>query len=138
MKPVFLYSDIFFFAFIFLIISFVLWARRKEYYRDAFRRIFTNRRAIVCFTIIVLYGGVAFLDSIHFKPKDGDVQSFFDVVFAKMYNGIDRKDGKVIINVETSYSKPLEKISFDKKQNKKTGDWEYTPGEARKTSFRNR
>ncbi|MFC1479550.1 ABC transporter permease [Planctomycetota bacterium] len=130
--PIFLNSDIFFFAFMLLTALFVFWASRKEYYRDAGRRIFRNPWAIACFAVIVLYGGIAFIDSIHFKPKItdskgdtsyGDVQSVFDVMFAKGYSGIERKDGKVVISVEKSYSKPLAELSLDKEQNKQTGEW---------------
>jgi len=133
--PVFLNSDIFFFAFIILMVGFAVWASRKEYYRDAGRRVFTNPWAIACFSVIVLYAGIAFLDSIHFKPElenengkevYGDVQSVFDVMFAKGYSGIERKDGKVVISVEKSYSKPLAKLSLDKEQNKQTGEWART------------
>mgnify|MGYP006285968895 CR=1 FL=1 len=136
MKPIFLYSDIFFFAFILLSIGFVVWAWRREYYRDAGRRIFSNRWAVICFSVIVLYGGIAFLDSIHFKPRIeseseknvyGDVQSVFDVLFAGIYSGIERKDGKVVISVEKSYSRPLADIGLDKEQNKKTGEWARKP-----------
>jgi peptide/nickel transport system permease protein len=132
MKFIFLYSDLFFFAFILLTIGFAVWAGRREYYRDAGRRIFTNPWAVICFAVIVFYAGIAFLDSIHFRPciesrdeKDvyGDVQSVFDVLFAKVYNGIERKDGKVIISVEKSYSRPLADIGLDKEQDMKTGEW---------------
>ena len=105
MKLVILPSDIFFFAFIAIVIAFMLWARTKEYYRDAGRRIVRNRWAVVCMIVLLLYGGLAFLDSFHYQPvrkeANGDVQvdkagrpvyhemrSLFDKLWAYVYPGI--------------------------------------------------
>lgn len=142
MKPVILYSDIFFFTFIIACVLFGIWAFGKKYYREAFSRIAANRWALFSFCIIIIYISIAFVDSIHYKvalvEKNGDVRtdsngaivygehrSVFDRLFASVYSGIELNNKGVQANLEKSYSSPLAATAFDKEKDKKTGEWEY-------------
>ncbi|MFH1707382.1 MAG: ABC transporter permease [Planctomycetota bacterium] len=140
MKPVLMPSDIFFFTFIALVGLFLLWARRREYYCDAGRRIRKNGWAMVCLAVIVAYGFLAALDSVHYRPvvreaggalqkdKEGrplhhDVRSLFDTLFAKVYGGITDQDGRIQVSLEKSYSAPLAAGGFDREQDRDTREW---------------
>ncbi len=143
-EPVFLYSDIFFFAFVGILIVLVIWGRRREDYREATRRIFSNWWATVCLVIIILYGGIALLDSMHYRPvlrtktgevarnKKGDklygnLRSVLDAVLLRVYPGIKESDGRINISFEKSYSGPLAERSYDKMIDKESGKWSYRP-----------
>ena len=136
-KWVLLPSDIFFFTFVILLLVFIYWARGKEYYREAGRRIKQSKGALFCMVIIFLYGLIGFIDSIHYKPavldkygkprldKEnniiyGEMRSLLDTDFAYVYGGIQIAKGKLVTNIENSYSAPLSKTRFDKWQNPET------------------
>ncbi len=57
-------------------IGFVLLARRSYYYRAAWQQIRKKRLAMICLGIILLYGGVGLLDSVHLQLRayDGEGQ----------------------------------------------------------------
>lgn len=143
-KPVFLYSDIFFFAFIGVLVVLVLWGRRREDYREAARRIFSNWLATLCLVIICVYGMIALLDSMHYRPlvrgetgeaqknrRDekmyGNLRSVLDAVLARTYSGIKESDGRLDVSYEKSYSQPLAEQSFDKVPDPDSGEWNNLP-----------
>ena len=57
-------------------IGFVVLARRSYYYRAAWQQIRKKRLAMICLGIILLYGGVGLLDSVHLQLRayDGEGQ----------------------------------------------------------------
>jgi len=143
LQLVFFYSDVFFYAFVLCSVLFLAWAASKEYYREAARRVVANRWACVCLGVVALYMGVAFLDSLHFRPalrnRDGSVRksgdgvvygdplSVFDVLLASVYPGVEMTEEGLRVNVEKSYSRPFAAVGFDKEKNEATGTWEYMP-----------
>ena len=85
-RPVLLWSDMLIY---FLLLGGGLWlffALRREYWRVAWRQVLANRLAMLSLGVLCLYGGVGFLDTLHFRqvssanPSGGDIQSLLDVV----------------------------------------------------------
>ena len=68
-RLVFLGTDILLFLLVLCSIGFVLFARRREYYRTAWRQIRSKRLPMICMGIVFLYADVALLDSIHFQQR---------------------------------------------------------------------
>jgi peptide/nickel transport system permease protein len=142
MKPVLLYSDIFFFAFVAALIGLYVWGRRREDYREAARRVLSNRWAVACLFIIGLYGLTALLDSIHYRAPVrtetgrvrtnqqgeaiyGGLRSLLDTILVRAYPGVREEGGELSISYETSYSAPLADRTYDKIQDKETGEWRH-------------
>jgi peptide/nickel transport system permease protein len=135
-------SDLFIFSSIISTFLFFLWARKKEYYREAWRRVKQQPTAIICIFILMIYGFVTVCDSIHYRlartnddltmrvDKNGqmichNVRSLFDTLVASVYSGIKDENDIIEISIERTYSKPFAEQSFDKKKNRDTGKWEY-------------
>lgn len=68
-KLVFLTTDILVFLLVLSGIGFLSSARRREYYKTAWRQIRSRRLPMVCMGIVLLYTFVALLDSIHFQQR---------------------------------------------------------------------
>ncbi len=143
MKLQLLYSDFFVFTFVIALGSFLFWASRKQYYKDAWRSIRKNIWALICLGIVLVYTIVAVTDSVHFRfsLKDGtgevrvdsegnvvwdkDIISLFDIITAVLYPGIDMKDRKLIVNTESRYSAPFQSTTFEKQKDNATQKWAY-------------
>jgi peptide/nickel transport system permease protein len=140
MKLVLLYSDVFFFVFVAALIGLFLWGRRREDYREAARRVLSNRWAAICLVIICLYGLTAFLDSIHYRRavrtetgavrtnQKGEVvygrlRSLLDAILIRSYSGVREENGDLNIRFEKSYSAPLADRTYDQIQDKESGKW---------------
>jgi peptide/nickel transport system permease protein len=134
-------SDVFVYTFILSCLAFILWARKKEYYKEAWRRVRKEKSSYICLIVLAIYGLITISDSIHYREarydKEGNVRvdnkgkmvcyslrSVFDTIFAKVYNGIKDEDSTIEVSLETSYSAPLAKSTFDKKKDLKTGKWQ--------------
>jgi peptide/nickel transport system permease protein len=68
-RLVFLPTDLLLFLLLFSTIAFILYARRREYYRVAWRQIVARPLAMVCMGICLLYASVALLDSVRFQKR---------------------------------------------------------------------
>ena len=68
-KPVFLITDILLFLLALATIGFIAYASRREHYRMAWVRIRARRLPMACMGIILIYVGVALLDSIHYHER---------------------------------------------------------------------
>ena len=87
-KPVFLITDILIFALVFIIIAFFVYAMRKPHLRQPWRQVVRSKAGVISMMVLLLYIGIAILDSIHFHPKlensndesqfSGEIQSVFD------------------------------------------------------------
>lgn len=146
MRFVLLYSDICVFAFLGLLILLFLWARRRREYREAARRILSNRFATICLCVICIYGAIAVLDSVHFRKRlsgqpetaqagsrparYGALHSALDWLLLRVYGGIRFTDGRIVTSLETTYSAPLAETSYDKIPDPETGEWRYRQLEA--------
>ena len=107
--PVVLATDALFFLLLLLFAGYVAYALRRPYMLRPWRKLARSRGAMVSLTIISFYVAVAFLDSLHFKPRlehaesaySGDVLSVFDVLVAPLRE-----------NQEKTYSQPLAVHAF--------------------------
>ena len=50
-------------------IGFLLYARRREYYRTAWRQIRSRRLPMICMGVVLAYASVALTDSVHFRQR---------------------------------------------------------------------
>lgn len=141
-KPVLLYSDIFFFAFVGVLVVLVLWGRQREDYREAARRIMSRWLPTLCLIVIFIYGTIALLDSMHYRPAVrtdagkiatnkkgetiyGDMRSVLDAILMYTYDGVRKTNGRINISFEKSYSRPGATKSFDKLMDRQTGKWSF-------------
>ena len=96
-KPVFLITDILIFALLLIIISFFLYAMRKPHLRQPWRQVVRSKAGVISMMILLLYIGIAVLDSFHFYPKlekqsessaevqhSGEIQSVFDQMVSNL------------------------------------------------------
>lgn len=140
LKPVFLYSDIFVFVFILLLMGLFLWGRRREDYREAARRVLSSVWALICLVVICVYGCIALLDSVHYRPAVrlesgeirrneagevvyGELRSLLDAILVRTYGGIKEEHGRLNISFEKSYSEPGADRTYDQIQDTDTGQW---------------
>lgn len=121
MKPVLLWSDALIFLLVVVLCVFVLRLGRDPQTRERWREIFSTRLGMVTFTVILVYVGIALLDSLHFRralePVEGSppgevfysekVTSVLDV----MLDGMGER-------FERTYSAPFALYSFEKQDMK--------------------
>jgi peptide/nickel transport system permease protein len=68
-RLVLLPTDLLLFLLLFSVIAFLLYARRREYYRAAWRQISTRSFAMICMGICLLYASAALLDSVRYQKR---------------------------------------------------------------------
>ena len=112
-KPVFLITDLLIFALVFIIIAFFIYAMRKPHLRQPWRQVVRNKAGVISMMVLLLYVGIAILDSIHFHPKlensnnesqySGEIQSVFDRMVLQIRN-----------STEKTYSAPFAAYLFAK------------------------
>ena len=108
-KPVFLWSDILIYI---LLIGGGFWlglALRREYWRVALREVASNRTAMVCLSILCLYGSVGFLDTLHFKLLTPE-----NSVAGGTQSVLDRICKPLIERTEKTYSAPFSTHLYSK------------------------
>jgi peptide/nickel transport system permease protein len=121
MKPVLLWSD----ALIFLLVavlSVFLWRlSRDPQTRESWREIFSTRVGMVTFTVILVYVGIALLDSLHFRrvldPVAGSPpgEVFYDDTVTSALDVLLDGMGE---RFERTYSAPFALYSFEKQDMK--------------------
>ena len=118
MKPILLWSDGLIFLLVIALVLFFYKLRKDPQTRSRWAQVFSSKLAMVAFTVIMTYVGVALLDSLHFRraleaPEgmateevfyDNKVTSVFDVLTGGMGERFER-----------TYSAPFALISFEKK-----------------------
>ena len=121
MKPLLLWSDALIFLLVVALTLFFLRLRQDPQTRERWGQVFSSRLGMVTFTIILVYVGVALLDSLHFRralesPEgvvtqevfyDNKVTSVLDVMLLGMGDRFER-----------TYSAPFALKSFEKKNMK--------------------
>jgi len=117
MKPLILWSDALVFLLVFSLGLFFLQLRKNPQTREHWRQVFGTRLGMVTFTLILVYVGIALLDSMHFRRAlepvagaesqqtyyDNEVTSVLDVVLMGMGDRFER-----------TYSAPFALKSFEK------------------------
>ena len=120
-KPVLLWSDALVFMLVAVLVTFFYRLRNDPQSRERWSQVFSSRLGMVTFTIIMVYVGIALLDSLHFRralpPPDGvttnevfydnKVTSVLDVMLLGMGERFER-----------TYSAPFALKSFEKKNMK--------------------
>ncbi len=121
MKPILLWSDALIFLLVIALCLFFYRLRRDPQTRERWGEVFSSRLGMVTFTVILVYVGVALLDSLHFRraleaPEgleteeifyDNKVTSVLDVMLLGMGDRFER-----------TYSAPFALKSFEKKNMK--------------------
>jgi peptide/nickel transport system permease protein len=121
MKPILLWSDALIFLLVIALSLFFYRLRRDPQTRDRWGEVFSSRLGMVTFTVILVYVGIALLDSLHFRraleaPQgleteeifyDNKVTSVLDVMLFGMGDRFER-----------TYSAPFALKSFEKKNMK--------------------
>jgi len=112
-KPVFLITDLLIFSLVFLIIGFFIYASRKPHLRKPWRQVVRSKAGVISMMVLLLYIGIAILDSMHFHPKldndsgesqySGEIQSVFDRLVYDIRN-----------STEKTYSAPFAAHLFSK------------------------
>ena len=117
MKPVLLWSDALIFLLVIVLVTFFYRLREDPQTRERWSQVFSSRLGMVTFTVIMVYVGVALLDSLHFRralanPEglettetfyDNKVTSLLDVMLDGMGDRFER-----------TYSAPFALKSFEK------------------------
>jgi peptide/nickel transport system permease protein len=121
MKPILLWSDALIFLLVIALSLFFYRLRRDPQTRERWGEVFSSRLGMVTFTVILVYVGIALLDSLHFRraldaPQgleteeifyDNKVTSVLDVMLLGMGDRFER-----------TYSAPFALKSFEKKNMK--------------------
>ncbi|MBS0357876.1 MAG: ABC transporter permease [Proteobacteria bacterium] len=104
-KFVVLWSDALIYVLFAAISLFIFWARRKYHLRNSWKQVFSKPLAMISIVFLVVYSGIAFLDSIHFQPKTEKfaIESVLDQILAPLNTFY-----------EVTYSKPFALHSYAK------------------------
>jgi len=90
-------TDIFVYLLLAAVILFILSARRQEYWRTAWKQVQRNPVAIISLAILLLYGSIAVLDTIHYE----------DIQTGTTLSILDRLAAPLREKVEKTYSAPF-------------------------------
>ncbi len=116
-KPVLLWSDALVFLLVIVLITFFYRLRNDPQSRDRWGQVFSSRLGMITFTVIMVYVGIALLDSLHFRralpPPEGMQSSevFFD---NKVTSVLDVMLDGMGDRFERTYSAPFALKSFEK------------------------
>ena len=119
MQPLLLWSDALIFLLVAALCLFFLRLRENPQTRGRWRQVFGTRVGMVTFTLILVYVGVALLDSLHFRralpPVAGAQQTFYDNEVTSVLDVMLMGMGD---RFERTYSAPFALKSFEKQNMK--------------------
>jgi peptide/nickel transport system permease protein len=124
MKPVLLWSDILIYLLVIALTLFFVRLRKDPQTREHWKDVFSSRMGMVTCTVILVYVGIALLDSLHFRralePVAGSTthETFYG---NKVTSVLDVMLGGMGERFERTYSAPFALESFEK-QNMKDAD----------------
>jgi peptide/nickel transport system permease protein len=116
-KPVILWSDALIYMLVVMLVLFFYRLRNDPQTRERWGRVFSSRLGMVTFTVIMVYVGIALLDSLHFRkaldnPEELDTtEIFYD---NKVTSVLDVLLGGMGDRFERTYSAPFALQSFEK------------------------
>lgn len=103
-----LWSDFFIWLLVIVSAIWLIYAFRKEHWRNSFKRVGRDKFAMLCLCILCIYGAIGLLDSLHFyeiKDKQrGNIHSLLDTLL----------EPSLLKKVEKTYSAPLAHRAFMK------------------------
>jgi peptide/nickel transport system permease protein len=117
MKPVLLWSDALVFILVIVLSTFFYRLRNDPQTRERWSQVFSSRLGMVTFTVIMVYVGIALLDSLHFRralanPEGVDTtEVFYD---NKVTSVLDLMLDGMGDRYERTYSAPFALKSFEK------------------------
>jgi len=121
MKPLLLWSDALIFLLVLALCLFFLHLRSDPQIRGRWHKVFSTRLGMVTFTLILVYVGIALLDSLHFRramaPLEGSPggEVFYD---NRVTSVLDVMLGGMGERFERTYSAPFALKSFEKQDMK--------------------
>lgn len=121
MKPLLLWSDVLIYLLVLALCLFFLRLRSDPQIRDHWRQVFSTRLGMVTFTVILVYVGIALLDSLHFRramaPLEGSPggEVFYDNRVTSVLDVMLKGMGE---RFERTYSAPFALYSFEKQDMK--------------------
>lgn len=101
-----LWTDIFLYGVVLLVLGTSLWACRRERGRAIWRRVFSSQVGVCAFIIMLGYISIGLLDSIHYQRVAGHGIQVVSV--------LDSLTGHLGDRMERSYSAPLTTVAFTK------------------------
>jgi len=128
MKPVLLWSDALIYLLVVVLSVFFLRLRRDPQTREHWREVFSSRLGMVTVTMILIYVGIALLDSLHFRraldPVAGSPQGevFYDNKVTSVLDVLLDGMGE---RFERTYSAPFALDSFEKQDMKDENGVDY-------------
>ena len=124
-KFVFLTTNLLLYLLVISTVGFVLYARKREYYRTAWHQIRSKQMAMVCLGIVSLYAVCALLDSVHFQRRayaeDGrplvsnNGQPIYQAEILSLLDGL---FNRLSSRTEKTFSRPLPRTSSSKNMSK--------------------
>ncbi len=121
MKPLLLWSDMLIYLLVLALCLFFVRLRRDPQIREHWQQVFSTRLGMVTFTVILVYVGIALLDSLHFRkaldPVAGSPRGeiFYDNTVTSV---LDVMLGGMGERFERTYSAPFALKSFEKQDMK--------------------
>jgi len=110
-KPVLLWSDALFFLLIAVALASVFYIRRDEHLRLGWRKVGQSRVGMAAATLLLVFVGIALLDSLHYRERLPGPQATYAV---EVRSALDALLGGLRSGAEKTYSAPLATHSFAK------------------------
>ena len=114
MKFVLLWSDALFFLLIAMMIGGVWWASRQPHLADGLRQIRQNRVAMGSAAVLAVFFAIAFVDSLHYRPKLPDTPDGQARYSTEVLSALDALLMPLRTQTEKTYSAPLATHLFAK------------------------
>jgi peptide/nickel transport system permease protein len=112
--PVIFITDAFIFLLVFMVITFVLYARRHEHLRAPWQDVARRPLAMSAAIILSVYVVIGLFDSLHFHPKLDGTESKEVLYSAEISSVLDVILDDLRKNTERTYSAPMASYAFSK------------------------
>jgi peptide/nickel transport system permease protein len=112
--PVIFITDAFIFLLVFMVVAYVLYARRHEHLRAPWHNVACRPLAMSAAIILAVYVIVGLLDSVHFHPKLEATKTTDSVYSTGVSSLLDLVLEDLHQNTERTYSAPLASYAFAK------------------------
>ncbi|MFT5395580.1 MAG: peptide/nickel transport system permease protein [Gammaproteobacteria bacterium] len=114
MMPVIFITDALIFMLVFMVVAYVLYARRHEHLSAPWHNVACRPLAMSAAIILSIYIVVGLLDSVHFHPKLEATKSSDKIYSTEVSSLLDLVLGDLHQNTERTYSAPLASYAFAK------------------------
>lgn len=114
MMPVIFITDALIFLLLFMVVAYVIYARRHVHLSAPWHNVACRPLAMSAAIILFLYVVVGLLDSIHFHPKLESIKTSDTIYSTEVSSLLDLVLGDLQQNTERTYSAPLASYAFAK------------------------